>query len=269
MRTILLAFISLAISPTLVAQQGLNNDLVMKLVKAGLSEDLIGSMINVSPGAYDASPEGLMGLKSAGATDKEIVAIIQRTAIAMPRREHTIPQKQDLPTPVSLPSASFVSTHSTDRIYRDVDFSRRHATSSQNEPDVPGHRSTDGKLRIFVTDAPLFQSTLSATGEAAAHSKPSGPAPTIVEAQADFLKVCPEYIVASRDQDRADYVLVLARKGNSTFALRNMAALEFWEGTRLDNVSLLKNNGDIVFTTGQNRVEAAIKEVCARIPPPM
>ncbi len=45
-----LAVIFLVMSPLLLAQQVLNNDSVVKLLKAGLSEDLIVSTINASPG---------------------------------------------------------------------------------------------------------------------------------------------------------------------------------------------------------------------------
>jgi hypothetical protein len=50
MRNSLLAILLLAICPLLVAQQSLNNEAVIKLVKAGLSEDLIVTTINAAPG---------------------------------------------------------------------------------------------------------------------------------------------------------------------------------------------------------------------------
>jgi len=49
-------------------------------VKAGLSEDLIVSTINGSPGAYDTSADGLIGLKKAGVSDKVVAALIAKNA---------------------------------------------------------------------------------------------------------------------------------------------------------------------------------------------
>jgi hypothetical protein len=74
----------LAISPLLFAQQALNNDAVIKLVKAGLSDDLIVTTINASPGTYDTSPDGLIALKAAGASDKVVSAIVLKASGAAP-----------------------------------------------------------------------------------------------------------------------------------------------------------------------------------------
>lgn len=66
--------------PLLIAQQTLNNDAVIKLVKAGLSEDLIVSTIGGSPGTYDTSADGLIALKGAGVSDKVVAAIVTKAA---------------------------------------------------------------------------------------------------------------------------------------------------------------------------------------------
>jgi hypothetical protein len=77
----------LAFCPLLLAQQAtgsttreLNNDAVIKLINAGLSDDLIISTINALPGAYDTSPDGLIGLKTARASDKVVSAIVLKTS---------------------------------------------------------------------------------------------------------------------------------------------------------------------------------------------
>ena len=59
----------------LLGQQTLNNESVVNLMKAGFSEDVIISAINRSPGAYDTSVDGLIALRAAGITAKEIAAI--------------------------------------------------------------------------------------------------------------------------------------------------------------------------------------------------
>jgi hypothetical protein len=79
-RKAILAAVLLAICPLLFAQQPLNNDSVIKLVKAGLSEDLIVSTINGSAGTYDTSAEGLIALKQASVSDKVVTAIVLKAS---------------------------------------------------------------------------------------------------------------------------------------------------------------------------------------------
>ncbi|MFY9724050.1 MAG: hypothetical protein WAJ87_01065 [Bryobacteraceae bacterium] len=76
----LFTLVLLAFCPLLVSQQLLNNDSVVKLVKAGLSEDLIVTTINTQPGSYDTSTDGLIALKGAGVSDKVVAAIVAKAA---------------------------------------------------------------------------------------------------------------------------------------------------------------------------------------------
>jgi hypothetical protein len=79
-----LSLLFLAICPLLFAQQTLNNDSVIKLVKAGLSDDLIVSTINAQAGNYDTSTDGLIALKKAGVSDRVVAAIVQKAAAPPP-----------------------------------------------------------------------------------------------------------------------------------------------------------------------------------------
>jgi hypothetical protein len=74
----------LAICPLAFAQQALNNDAIIKLVKAGLSDDLIVTTINAQPGNYDTSTDGLIALKTGGASDKVVSAIVLKATAAPP-----------------------------------------------------------------------------------------------------------------------------------------------------------------------------------------
>jgi hypothetical protein len=80
MRKGVLALLFLATCSLVIAQQVMNNESVIKLAKAGLSDDLIVSTINGSPGAYDTSADGIIALKTAGASDKVVAAIVAKTA---------------------------------------------------------------------------------------------------------------------------------------------------------------------------------------------
>lgn len=105
MRKSILAMVFLAISPMLFAQLSfnntqlsLNNEAVIKMVKAGLSDDLIITTINAMPGSYDTTPDGLIALKSAGASDKVVGAILNKAPAAPP-------QAPVVPTPPPPPPA--------------------------------------------------------------------------------------------------------------------------------------------------------------------
>jgi hypothetical protein len=62
------------------AQQAMDNDAVVKLVKSGLGEGLIVQTITASAGKYDVSTDALIALKQAGVTDKELGAMITKNA---------------------------------------------------------------------------------------------------------------------------------------------------------------------------------------------
>lgn len=101
MRNGFLSCVFLLLSPILLAQETLNNASVIKLIKAGLSDDLIVATINASPGKYDTSAVGLIALKKAGATDKVVAAMILKAsgspASASPANRTPVPQPTDDP----------------------------------------------------------------------------------------------------------------------------------------------------------------------------
>jgi hypothetical protein len=98
-RKYILAIVFLVISPLLYAQLALNNEAVIKLVKAGLSDDLIITTVNVMPGSYDTTPDGLIALKSAGASDKVVGAIVSKAAAAAPPPAPAAPTPPPPPAP--------------------------------------------------------------------------------------------------------------------------------------------------------------------------
>jgi hypothetical protein len=84
MRKAVCAVLFLVFCPFLIAQHALNNDSVIKMVKAQLSDDVIVATINASSGAYDTSPDGLIALKQAGVSDKVIAAIVAKSTASAP-----------------------------------------------------------------------------------------------------------------------------------------------------------------------------------------
>jgi len=63
-----------------LAQQALNNDAVVKMVKAGLGEDVIVGMINSQPGKYTLDADHLIALKGAGVSDKVLAAMVAKSS---------------------------------------------------------------------------------------------------------------------------------------------------------------------------------------------
>ena len=76
---ILLRFLLLACLPTVLpAQEALNNDSIVKLVKSGLSEEAVLNMVSLQPGKYSLSVDDVLALKSAGVPDKVIAAMVAK-----------------------------------------------------------------------------------------------------------------------------------------------------------------------------------------------
>jgi hypothetical protein len=78
MGKVLVAIAVFAVFPPLLAQQTLNNDSVIKMVKMGFQEDTIVSATNRSPGTYDTSADGLSALKNAGVGSKVVSAMVAK-----------------------------------------------------------------------------------------------------------------------------------------------------------------------------------------------
>jgi len=108
MRKAFLVCLVLLLCPVLFAQETLTNDAVMKLLKAGLSEELVVTTINSSPGNYDTSVNALIALKKAGAGDKVVAAMILKSSGATPApaatasTTATAPGTADVPASITL-----------------------------------------------------------------------------------------------------------------------------------------------------------------------
>lgn len=85
----LLLLVAAAFVCSLPAQESLTNDGVIRLVKAGMSEELIVSIVRQQPGAYSLGADQLVLLKEAGVSEKLIQAMLEkgRTEPAVPGAE--------------------------------------------------------------------------------------------------------------------------------------------------------------------------------------
>lgn len=73
-------FAAVAVAAIALAQDVLNNDSIVKLVKAGMSESVIISMVNQQAGEYSLKVDDLIALKEAGVTDKVVAALVAKGA---------------------------------------------------------------------------------------------------------------------------------------------------------------------------------------------
>ncbi len=62
-----------------VAQQQMDNESIGKMIKAGLSDDIIIKTVVANSGKYDTTADGIIALKAAGASDRVIEAIQKKS----------------------------------------------------------------------------------------------------------------------------------------------------------------------------------------------
>jgi hypothetical protein len=86
----------------------MNNDSVLKMVKAGLGDDLIIQTINTQPGKYITDADALVALKTAGLSDRVIAAMMNKS-----RRQITnVPETEK---PVVLSDVNEIGVYYKDR----------------------------------------------------------------------------------------------------------------------------------------------------------
>jgi hypothetical protein len=73
-----------AFSLLVSAQEILTNESVAKMVKAGLGEGLIISMIQNQPGKYSMTPDELVKLKQEGVPEKVLAAMLSKGVASAP-----------------------------------------------------------------------------------------------------------------------------------------------------------------------------------------
>jgi hypothetical protein len=152
MRKILLTIVSLALCSALLAQQALNNEAIIKLVKAGLSDDFILSMIGTQPGKYDASTEAIIALKNAGASDRVMTAIVQKVTGSAPADPSSAtpppgpaPTEKPTPQPVVAAPEPATATQTNPKAESPLPSTSSIAAWSSPEPESSSRRWGDSK----------------------------------------------------------------------------------------------------------------------------
>ncbi len=100
--SLLTVFLSILASFDGISQASLTNSDMVKLVKAGLSEDIIIGMVNSQPGKYSLGADDVISLKKAGVSEKIIAAMMKRSKAGGDRL--SVVESQSAPTTAGLPT---------------------------------------------------------------------------------------------------------------------------------------------------------------------
>jgi len=73
-----LVFAFLACAAAMSAQQALDNQAILKLVRTGLSDDILLAIISNEPGKYSLTVDDLLKLKGAGVPDRVVAAMAEK-----------------------------------------------------------------------------------------------------------------------------------------------------------------------------------------------
>jgi len=233
------AIVFLAFCVLLMGQQAergaireLNNDAIIKLIKAGLSDDLIVSTINASPGAYNTSPDGLIALKAEGASDKILSAMVSKNSSAA--RAVSSPSVAEPPAKGQATQSAVIPTGQENG-----------QTSFTPAREVPGGSvvsmdltRTPSRPRVFL------QSASKGTNRNAARDQS-------MEMSKDLEKECPG-VQVTINQATADYT-VLLNHIESGFVRDNQ-------------VQVANKDGDLLTKTKEGgSIAAAMKKACTLI----
>jgi hypothetical protein len=91
--TLSLVYAFLAGAAVMFGQRALDNETILKLVRTGLSDDIILAIVSNEPGKYAVAVDDLLKLKNAGVPDRVVAAMIEKQnrmpAVALPSADMT------------------------------------------------------------------------------------------------------------------------------------------------------------------------------------
>ena len=125
----------LSVSAGLFCQEAMNNEGIVKLVRSGLSEDLILNVIRQRPGNYIVGANELVMLKDGGVSEKLIVAMLDKAkpegaTDVTPKGPASPTTTAAKPAPASIPGPGIFyqkDTNSFELIMEDVDWQTKGA----------------------------------------------------------------------------------------------------------------------------------------------
>lgn len=148
----------LGIASLASAQEPLTNDSIIKLVKAGLGEGLLITMVQSQPGRYSLTPDDLVKLKKEGVPDKILAAMVAKGQASFPATPPGVPAG----TSTAQSNTFFVAWRDPQENAFQVGVPQGWQVRggltrpSQIEPhSVIRVQSPDGKIQVFYDDPDL------------------------------------------------------------------------------------------------------------------
>ena len=235
-RKLLVAIAVFAFFPLALAQQTLNNDSVIKMVKMGFQDDMIVNAINRSPGTYDTSADGLNALKNAGAGSKVLSAMVAK------ERAPAVPSASAPPSarPQIVPAANVSSTAQP---------------LVAVPPAVTASSMPAERPRVFITDSSSWEMRGAVGGSSSgfAGASSGGARPQTAEIIKTFGQRCPGVVINSRAQ-ASDYVVELDHEGGKGLL------------THKDKVAVfVQTSGDSIFSKSTLSVGGSVQDACDSI----
>ena len=230
MRHIIACVVFLLLSITVNAQEILNNETILKLVKAGIGEDVIVGMINQQQGKYALSADDVIALKRAGVSDKVVAAMISRSGAV---------------NLVAVSNAGMTADISSQPV----------AAISNYQPSAI---VVGGTIRVYVSDS---QSWEIRGGWSAAGNRRSwggsgyqagGARPQTAEIIKTFNQRCPE-VTVTNNVEKADFAVLLDHEGGKGYALRR------------NKIAVFNRGGDVVFSDSTRSLGNCVKDACVAI----
>jgi hypothetical protein len=234
-RKVLVAIAFFVALPLLLAQQTLNNDSVIKMVKMGFPEDMIVNAINRSPGAYDTSVMGIVALEKAGVGTKAVSAMVLKD---------TPPAQPSAPAPAAAPPQTVPAAN--------VPSSAR--TPAETPAATPSSTPAE-RPRVFITDSSSWEMPRGVGGSSSAFAGTSigGARPQTAEIIKTFGQRCPSIVINSSAQ-ASDYVVELDHEGGKGLLAHKDKVAVFVQTT-----------GDSIFSKSKLSVGGSVQDACDSI----
>lgn len=141
----------------------MNNDIVIKMVKAGLSDEIVLSTINASQGQYTTTSDALIALKQAGVSDRIIAAIVNKTP-ATPPPDITASQSapsQEAQQPIGSPAPNAAAQQPSPADKQSIDKPRVYLQSESKGTNRNAGRDQSMEMsKDFEQDCPGVRITI-------------------------------------------------------------------------------------------------------------
>jgi hypothetical protein len=226
--------LTVTLAVCLCAQEILNNDIILKLVKAGVGDDVVVSMVSQQAGRYLLSADAIIALKTAGVSDRVISAMIVKNGGASVAPVPNAANGSTAPSPQPQPAANYQPTH-----------------------------PNDGKTRVYISDSQSWEMRggWAAGGHTNANGSGSwggggytagGARPQTAEIMKTFNQRCPS-VTITNNPSKADFAVILDHEGGKGYARRH------------NKIVVFNRDGDDIFSDSTRAVGSSVKDACQAI----